>query len=108
MLSERSQTQRLHLVSCYLHGMFRVGRFRERPSVLVITCGVGTGFPGSSVVEYAPATQETQETQVQSLHWKDPLQKEMATQSSILAWEIPWTEEPDGLDRPWGSRKSPT
>ena len=101
MLSERSQTQRLHLVSCYLHEMFRVGRFRERPSVLVITCGVGTGFPGSSVVKYAPATQETQETRVQSLHWKDPLQKEMATHSSILAWEIPWTEEPDGLDRPW-------
>ena len=38
-----------------------------------------------------------QETQVQSLDWEDPLEKEMATHSSILAWEIPWTEEPDGL-----------
>ena len=35
-----------------------------------------------------------QETQVQSLGWEDPLEKGMATHSSILAWEIPWTEEP--------------
>ena len=41
--------------------------------------------------------QLTQELQVQSLGWDDPLEKEMATHSSILAWEIPWTEEPDGL-----------
>ena len=41
--------------------------------------------------------QETQETQVQSLGWEDPLEEEMATCSSILAWEIPWTEEPGGL-----------
>ena len=34
---------------------------------------------------------------VQSLGWEDPLEEEMATQSSILAWEIPWTEEPGGL-----------
>ena len=38
-----------------------------------------------------------QETWVQSLGWDDPLEKEMATHSSILAWEIPWTEELDGL-----------
>ena len=38
-----------------------------------------------------------QETQVRSLSWEDPLEKEMATQSSILAWEIPCTEEPGGL-----------
>ena len=37
------------------------------------------------------------ETQVQSLGQEDPLEKEMATYSSILAWEIPWTEEPGGL-----------
>ena len=41
--------------------------------------------------------QETQETQVQSLGWEDPLEQEMATYSSLLAWEIPWTEEPGGL-----------
>ena len=38
-----------------------------------------------------------QEMQVRSLSWEDPLEKEMATHSSVLAWEIPWTEEPDGL-----------
>ena len=40
--------------------------------------------------------QETQEMQVQSLGREDPLEKEMATHSSILAWIIPWMEEPDG------------
>ena len=40
---------------------------------------------------------DTQETRVRSLGGEDPLEKEMATHSSILAWEIPWTEEPDGL-----------
>ena len=34
---------------------------------------------------------------VLSLGWEDPLEKEMATHVSVLAWEIPWTEEPDGL-----------
>ena len=38
-----------------------------------------------------------QQTQVQSLGWEDPLEKETATHSSILAWKIPWTEEPGGL-----------
>ena len=41
--------------------------------------------------------QETQEMQVPSLSWEDPLEKEMTTHSSILAQEIPWTEEPGGL-----------
>ena len=52
------------------------------------------GFPGGSVVKNLPAKQETQ---VQSLDEKDPLEKEMAVHSSILTWEIPWTEEPGGL-----------
>ena len=38
-----------------------------------------------------------QETQVQSLSREDPLERDMATHSSILAWKVPWTEEPDGL-----------
>ena len=38
-----------------------------------------------------------QETWIRSLGWKDPLEKEMATHSSILAWRSPWTEEPGGL-----------
>ena len=41
--------------------------------------------------------QETQETRVRSLGWEDALEKEMATHSRILAWKIPWMEEPDGL-----------
>ena len=41
---------------------------------------------------------------VQSLGWEDPLEKGMATHSSILAWRIPWTEEPGGL-RPMGSQR---
>ena len=41
--------------------------------------------------------QETQEKQVRSLSQEDPLEEEMTTDSNILAWKIPWTEEPDGL-----------
>ena len=41
--------------------------------------------------------QETQDMRVVSLGWEDPLEKEMATHSNILAWRIPWTEEPGGL-----------
>ena len=53
------------------------------------------GFPGDSDgKEYLPAMQETW---VRSLGWEDALQKGMATHSSILAWEISWTEEPGGL-----------
>ena len=48
----------------------------------------------AQTVKNLPAMQETQ---VPSLGWEDPLEKEMATHSSILAWRIPWTEEPGGL-----------
>ena len=44
-----------------------------------------------------PAMQETQEIRVQSLGREDPLEEGMATHSSILAWRIPWREEPGGL-----------
>ena len=49
------------------------------------------------LVKNPPAMQDTQETQVRSLGWEDPLEKEIATHSSILAWEIPLAEEPDRL-----------
>jgi len=55
------------------------------------------GFPGGSVVKNLPASAGIQEMQVQSLGWEDTLEKEMATHSSIAALEIPWTEEPGGL-----------
>ena len=51
-------------------------------------------FPGGSVVKNLPAKQEMR---VGSLSWEDPLEQEMAIHSSILAWEIRWTEEPGGL-----------
>ena len=49
------------------------------------------------MVKNPPAVQETQETQVGSLGQEDPLEEEMATHSSILAWKIQWTEEPGRL-----------
>ena len=51
-------------------------------------------FPHGSVVKNLPAKQEMH---VRSLDWEDSLEKEMATHSSMLAWEIPQTEEPGGL-----------
>ena len=45
-----------------------------------------------------------QETQVRSLGWEDPLKKGMATRFSVLAWKIPWTEEPGGLQSMWLQR----
>ena len=48
-----------------------------------------------------------QEMWVRSLDWEDPLEKEMATHTSILAWEIPWTEDPGGYSS-WGRKESDT
>ena len=48
----------------------------------------------AQIVKNLPAMQETQ---VQPLGWEDPLEKGMATHSSVLAWRIPWTEEPGKL-----------
>ena len=53
-------------------------------------------FPGDSAVKTL-SMQETREMWVQSLGQEDPLEKEMGTHSSILAWKIPWTEEPGRL-----------
>ena len=54
-------------------------------------------FPGGAVVKNPLPVQGTQEMQVQSLGLEDPLEQEMATHFSILAWKIPWTEEPGRL-----------
>ena len=48
----------------------------------------------AQTVKNLPAMQETQ---VPSLDWEDPLEKGMATRCNILAWRVPWTEEPEGL-----------
>ena len=63
------------------------------------------GFPGGLVVKNLPAKQEMQELWVQFLDWEDLWEEKMATHSSILAWRIPWVEEPGRL---WymGSLKS--
>ena len=55
------------------------------------------GFLGGSVVKNPFAMQQPQKTWVHSLGWEDPLEKEMATYTSILVWKIPQTEEPSGL-----------
>ena len=68
-------------------GSQRVGQ-TERLSLSLLV------FPVVQMVKSLPATQETQ---VKSLGQEDPLEKEMASHSSILAYRIPWTEEPGGL-----------
>ena len=55
------------------------------------------GFPSGSVVKNLPAIQEALVMWVQSLGGEDPLEREMATHSSILTWRLPWREEPGGL-----------
>ena len=75
--------------------------------------GLTTGLPGKSssfyfwLIKRPPAMQETQKIQVLSLGWEDPLEEEMATHSNILAWTIPRTEEPGGLQSK-GSQGVPT
>ena len=49
------------------------------------------------MIKNLPANAGDTGAQVQSLSWEDPLEKEMATHFSILAWKIPWTEDPGGL-----------
>ena len=61
---------------------------------LFLPNSLGWGFPGGSVVKNLPAMWETG---VRSLGQEDPLEEEMATHSRILAWRIPWTEQPGGL-----------
>ena len=62
-------------------------------------------FPGGTAVKNPPAMQETE---IQSLDWEDSLEKEMATNSSILAWRIPQTEEPGGLQSMMGKESDMT
>ena len=65
---------------------------------------VGLFSPRASLVAQRVKNLPTvHETGVRSLGWEDPLEKEMATHSNTLAWEIPWTEEPVGYS-PWGRR----
>ena len=77
--------------------------FRINPfSLFTITPSLhAKGFPSGSAVTNLPTVQETW---VRSLSQEDPLEKEMATHSSILAWEILWTNEPGELQLMWSQR----
>ena len=85
----------IKLASCLLH--WQVDFFS------VSTTYILSGFPGSSVVKNLPTMQESQERQVQYLGQEDPLEEGMATHSSILAWRIPWIEEPGELQSQFSS-----
>ena len=65
---------------------------------------VSTGFPDGAVVKNPPGNAGDKKMQVQSQGREDPLEKEMTTHSSILAWEIPRTEEPGSLQS-WGCKR---
>ena len=64
-----------------------------------------TNSRGSLVAQSVKSLPSMQETRVRPLGWEGPLEKEMATHSSVLAWKISWTEEPVGCS-PWGRTES--
>ena len=79
-------------------------------SLKPFVCTIGTIFSNdwtSLVAQMIKRLPTMQKTRVQSIGQEDLLEKEMATPSSILAWKIPWTEEPVGYS-PWGRRESDT
>ena len=82
---------------CY----FFHGSTARDPLCVTSTSGKSSGHPAlvssSLVAQMVKNLPAAQETWVQSLGQEDPLEKVMATHSSILAWRIPWTEEPGGL-----------
>ena len=75
-------------------GSHRVGHDWSDLAAAAAAAAFFMGFPGGSEVKNLPTMQETS---VWSLGQEDPLEKEMAAHSSVLAWEIPWTGDPDGL-----------
>ena len=72
----------------------------------------GIGYPlqysWASLVVQMVKNLPAMQTWVRSLGWEDPLEKGIATHSSILAWRIPWTEKPGGFDSAWGWKESDT
>ena len=65
--------------------------------MLLVKLVVLSLYRASLVAQKLKRLPAMRETWVQSLGWQDPLEREMATHSSILAWRIPWTEEPSGF-----------
>ena len=78
----------------YTRSYRKQGNSRKTSTSASLTMLKPLDFPHSSVGKESAAMQETQ---VRFLGWEDPLEKKMATHSSILAWRIPWTQEPGGL-----------
>ena len=72
----------------------QIDKHKTRQAALRFPYTQGERFPAGSAVKHLPAKQEMQ---VRSLGQEDPLERKRATRSSILVWEIPWTEEPGGL-----------
>ena len=70
---------------------------KQENEIAFNTTNIYKPYSDSLVAQRLKRLPATWETRVQSLGQEDPLEKEMATHSSILAWEIPWTEEPGGL-----------
>ena len=91
-------------------GLIKWTEYNRRETIQVIRCSHRAfdflkDFPGDLVVKNPPPMQETQDKEVWSLGWEDPLEEEIATHSSSLAWKIPWTEELGRLQFA-GSQKS--
>ena len=85
----------VHIIEIQLHGQHQ-DQF-ELVYVLVVYVELVYVFLGGSVVRELPASVGETGIWVQSLSWEDPLEEGMATHSSVLAWRIPWTEEPGEL-----------
>ena len=73
----------------YIYSSFHVNKYRPKSSMLLATYSLI-----AQLVKNLPVMQETW---VRFLGWEDPLEKEVAPHSSILAWRVPWTEEPGRL-----------
>ena len=89
----RNQTR----ASCIAGGFFTNWAIRKALKYILFYNKLDWASPEAQQVKNLPPMQETQEMWIQSLGWEDPLEEGMATYSSILAWKIPWTEEPGGL-----------
>ena len=92
----------------FLQGGTKIAALKVISNVLIKKLSLPTLplLPSLLFYKNLPTRQEPQETWVQSLGKEDPLEKGMATHSSILAWRIPWTEDP-GYS-PWGHKESDT
>ena len=76
---------------------FPICNIKLLPALLLRHSRISNGFPRGSAIKNPPAKQGPHESWFPSLGWEDALEEGTAMHSSVLAWRIPWTEEPDGL-----------